>query len=345
MSAWEFFKDRFLLIVLHAVCMSALATFLRLTGYGGDNIVLIVIFWGLILGVWLTVTFLERRRYYNGLSQLLEQIDRRYLLGELMPASFRLEDRLYRDMIRRSNKSVIERIRQIEAESKDYQEYIESWVHEVKAPITGISLLCENGKRIQEIGEAKAALRRISQENQKLENCADMAIYYARSEHVYKDYLIRETNLQQVAQEVLGKNRLLLIEHRVQARVDCPDPVYTDSKWISFILNQIVLNSVKYCGESPLFTIRTERKNGGVRLIAEDNGIGICQQELPRIFEKGFTGSNGRSNSRATGMGLYLCRKLCDRLGIGIDAESEPGVGTKLVLWFPISRYLERESG
>ena len=102
-----------------------------------------------------------------------------------MPESFRLEDHIYQDMIRKSNKSVIERIRQIEAEQKDYREYIESWVHEIKAPITGISLMCENHR--------DELTRRISLENQKIENYVDMALYYARSEEVYKDYVIQET--------------------------------------------------------------------------------------------------------------------------------------------------------
>ena len=215
-------------------------------------------------------------------------------------------------------------------------------MHEVKAPITGISLLCENGRRLCGPSEAKELLRSVSLENQKIENYVDFVIYYARSEQVYKDFLIRETNLQQVAEEVLAKNRLLMIRHGVQAGVDCTDMVYTDQKWIAFILNQLILNSVKYCGERPVFLIYTSREKDGVRLTVEDNGVGIREEELPRIFEKGFTGSNGRSRERATGMGLYLCRRLCDRLGIGISAESELGAGTKLILQFPISNLISR---
>lgn len=342
MSAWGFFKDRFLLFVLHLVCMSVLSLFLKLTGYGGGNIFLILIFYTMIAGVWFFVNYLERRKYFRELAQILEKTDQRYLLGELMPHSFRLEDRLYRDIIRRSNKSVIERIKQIERDKKDYQEYIESWVHEVKAPITGIELLCENGKHMQESSSARQTLRSISQENQKIENYVDMVIYYARSENVYKDFLIRQTNLQEIAGEVLAKNRLLLIEHNVRAEVNCPDIVYTDSKWIAFILNQILLNSVKYCKSTPVFTISTRRTANGVCLTFEDNGAGIREEELSRIFEKGFTGSNGRSFKHATGMGLYLCQKLCGRLGIEIRASSVFGKGTKLFLLFPISNYISR---
>ena len=274
-------------------------------------------------------------------------MDRRYLLGELFPDSVRLEDRLYRDMIRRSNKSVIERIRQIEASGQEYREYIESWVHEVKAPITSIALLCENGRkpdRIQKgIPEERETFCSISLENQRIENYVDMALYYARSENVYKDFMIQKADLQEIAEEVLEKNRLLLIRNGVRAEVACGNAVYTDRKWIAFILNQLLLNCVKYCGEEPVFRISTRKEKDGVCLTVEDNGTGIRAEELSRIFDKGFTGSNGRDHERATGMGLYLCRKLCDKLGIRIWAESEYGRGTKMFLFFPISHYISRE--
>lgn len=347
MNLKNFLKDKFLLLLLHVVCMSVLTGFLRVTGYSRTNTVLILIFWIIVLCVWLLSTYLQRKKFFGEVGQILEKVDQRYLLGELLPGSFRLEDRLYREMIRRSNKSVIERIRQIEEEQKAYKEYIENWVHEVKTPITSIALLCENGRR-QGAEEytasmAKEAFRTLCLENQKIENYVEMALYYARSENVYKDYLIRETDLQQVVEEVLEKNRLLLIQNQVRAEVDCRDKVYTDIKWIGFILNQMILNSVKYRNETPIFQIFTKRMEHGVVLVLKDNGIGIRPEELSRIFEKGFTGSNGRSRERSTGMGLYLCRKLCEKLGIGIRAESRYGEGTAMFLEFPISNYITRE--
>ena len=274
----------------------------------------------------------------------MEKMDQRYLLGELLPRSFLLEDRLYREMILKSNKSVIERIRRIEEEQKEYKEYIESWVHEIKAPITGISMLCnnrrKNGSKEDISAEEKEDFLAISLENERIENYVDMALYYARSEEVYKDYLIKQVKLQEIVYEVLEKNKLLLIKNQVRAEAECEDMVYTDRKWIAFILNQMILNSVKYRSESPFLHIYSMREKNGVRLILEDNGVGIRKEELSRIFEKGFTGSNGRNHEKATGMGLYLCRKLCDKLGIGLAAESEYGKGTKMLLEFPISNYI-----
>ncbi len=346
MKLGDFLKDKCLLLLLHVVCICLLVGFLTITGYARANIILVVIFWLLILMAWLVITYLQRRKYFQEAEQILEKMDQRYLLGELLPSSFLLEDKIYQNMIRKSNKAVIERIRKIEDEQRDYKEYIESWVHEIKAPITGISLICDNRRKINEIEsisvKAKEAFWMIRLENQKIENYVDMVLYYARSEEVYKDYLIQETKLDEVVFEVLHKNKLLLIKNQVQVKVNCPDIVYTDRKWIAFILNQLILNSVKYKSDNPFFRIYTKRGKNGVIFVMEDNGIGIREEEISRIFEKGFTGSNGRNHEKSTGMGLYLCRKLCDKLGIGIRAESMYGEESKIQLEFPISNYIER---
>lgn len=261
MKLIDFFRDKCLLLLLHLVCMCIVTGFLSVTGYGKGNIILILIFWTMLLIIWFFAAYLQRRKHFYQMEQILEKVDHRYLLGELLPDSFRLEDRLYREMIRKSNKSVIERIRQMEDEQKDYREYIESWVHEIKAPITSISLLCENRRHSLSTEDSKGIMEdfyTIILENQKIENYVDMALYYARSENVYKDYLIQETSLDEVVCEVLNRNRLLLIQNHVNADVDCKDKVYTDQKWIAFILNQMIQNSVKYQREKPVFHIYTK---------------------------------------------------------------------------------------
>lgn len=183
----EYIRDKILLLVLHACCMLMLAGFLYATGYERAYCVLILIFWILILALWIWCGYYGRRRYFRELEATVERMDQRYLLGELMPVSHRLEDRLYRELIRISNKSVIERIRQIEDEQKEYREYIESWVHEIKAPITSIDLICENSQSIFRDQNYKERWGRVRLENQKIENYVDQALYFARSEEVYKE--------------------------------------------------------------------------------------------------------------------------------------------------------------
>lgn len=334
----SFLKDKILLFLLHLSCMMISVLFLVMTGYPRDGCILILICWFLILMVWTLYEYHNRKQYFARMGQVLDKVDQRFLLGELMPDSLRLEDRLYREMIRRSNKSVIERIRRIEDAQREYQEYIESWVHEIKAPITSISLMCENHRN--------ESSRQIGLENQKVENYVDMALYYARSEEVYKDYVIQETDLQTMAEETVLKNKHYLIQNQIQVDVQCEgQKVYTDRKWILFILNQLILNCTKYRSDKNAHIwIYTEVYQHGIRLLVKDNGAGIKKEELSRIFEKGFTGTNGRKNDRATGMGLYLCEKLCKKLGIGIDARSEYGNGTTIILEFPVSSYIVKET-
>lgn len=328
----DYLKDKLLLCILHGVCMGLLTIFLRLTSYPLDYCAIILLCWCLILFLWLFARYFSRKTYFNKLISITDNLDKRYLLGELMPVSFSLEDRLYREIIRKSNKSVIERIRKIEDEKREYREYIESWVHEIKAPITAIELNCTNNR--DERG------RYIATENRKVENYVDMALYYARLDEVYKDYIILETDLSKAANDVFMKNKDYLIMSRIQAEVDCPDKVFTDKKWIEFILNQLVQNSAKYSKGNAHIRISTEKGRQGVLLKVRDNGIGIKKEELPRIFEKGFTGTNGREVKRSTGMGLYLCERLCEKLGISISASSLEGEWTEVVLEFPISTYL-----
>lgn len=195
MTFAEYIKDKAFLLALHLSCMFLLFGFLLATEYPAEFCVLIAVCWVLIASALFGVGYYRRRSYFSEMSKILEQMDQRYLLGEMMRDSLRLEDRLYREMIRSSNKSVIEKIRAAEQEKKDYREFIESWVHEVKAPITGISLICRNNP-----GEIAG---KIQLENSKIENCVDMALYYARSDEVYKDYMVRNTDLSEVVSDIL----------------------------------------------------------------------------------------------------------------------------------------------
>ena len=338
MKLMDYIKDKILLLVLHAACMAALSVFLLITGNTASAIGLILIFWLLILFIWMTADYIGRRTFFKKAENVLEQVDQRYLLGELLPESVRLEDRLYRSLIRRSNKSVIERLRYMEDEQRQYQEYIEAWVHEIKAPITGISLVCENARGGAPMNAE--TIQTIAMENRRIENCVDVVLYYARAGAVYKDYLIRRTSLAQIAAQVLAENRLYLIQNHVSAKLQGDAVVYTDEKWIAFILNQMILNSVKYSENAPRLIISMEQTKQGASLVLEDHGTGIPENEISRIFEKGFTGSNGREQKRATGMGLYLCKTLCEKLGIVISARSEVGKGTQMKLFFPVSRLI-----
>ncbi len=184
----------------------------------------------------------------------------------------------------------------------------------------------------------------IDEELDKVENYVEQALFYARSNTVEKDYYIRESKLKDIVNESIKRNKNTLIQNKMIINIhDLEKKVDTDSKWIQFILNQIIQNSVKYTKQSNDSEIEIYAKTGkeNVTLYIKDNGIGIKEGEITRVFEKGFTGTNGRlQNKKSTGIGLYLCKKLCDKLGIGIKLTSVQNEGTEVRLIFPRNSYM-----
>ena len=161
---------------------------------------------------------------------------------------------------------------------------------------------------------------------------------------VEKDYYIRKVVLKEIVNESIKKNKSSLIQEKISIDIhDLDIEVNTDNKWIVFILNQIIQNSIKYRKKgNSVIEIYANQGKENVILYIKDNGIGIKQGEITRVFEKGFTGTNGRlSNKKSTGIGLYLCKKLCNKLGIGLELNSVQNEGTEIRLVFPQSSYVE----
>lgn len=336
MKLFDFLLDKIMIIVLNIACMFLLSFFLLFLQYSSNIIVIIDIVWFFILVVYMVSEYYRRNKYFKKLYKTLINLDKRYLISEVMESSYRLEDKKYREILRLSNKSVIEKINKLEDEQKDYKEYIEGWIHEVKLPITAIELICDNNKN--------EVTRKIKNELSKLDNYVEMALFYARSDEVYKDYLIKEINLKDTVYEAIARNKSYLINNSMQISVDNLDEVvYSDDKWIIFIINQILINCVKYSNKDRKeIKIYSEKIKDGIRLCIEDNGIGIKESEIDRVFNKGFTGSNGRNNRKSTGIGLYLCKKLCDKLGIYISIQSKLNEYTRVNIIFPKGDYLSK---
>lgn len=183
----------------------------------------------------------------------------------------------------------------------------------------------------------------IDEELNKIENYTEQALFYARSNTVEKDYYIKKVKLKDIVNDSIKKNKNALIQEKITVNIhDLDVSVNTDSKWIIFILNQIIQNSIKYKKQDSNSEIEIYSKKGkeNVILYIKDNGIGIKKGEITRVFEKGFTGTNGRlSNKKSTGIGLYLCKKLCDKLGIAIELNSIQNEGTEVRLVFPQNSY------
>ena len=231
---------------------------------------------------------------------------------------------------------MLENVNKYKYMTEDYKEYIELWIHEIKIPISASKMVIENNKN--------AITKSIDEELDKVENYIEQALFYARSNTVEKDYYIRKVVLKEIVNESIKKNKSSLIQEKISIDIhDLEIEVNTDNKWIVFILNQIIQNSIKYRKkENSVIEIYANQGKENVILYIKDNGIGIKQGEITRVFEKGFTGTNGRlSNKKSTGIGLYLCKKLCNKLGIGIELNSVQNEGTEVKLVFPKDSYIE----
>ncbi len=337
MSQKQYLKNQIPAVFANLMGMLALALFLLANGNSMHTVLFIFIVWLIILISYLSVTYYMRKKYMNTLLDMTEQLQERYLIPEIMTIPDRADDRVFYQIMKITEKSMLEKIGEMQSERKEYKEYIEQWIHEAKTPITAMKLLCENNR--------SSFARDILTELEQINQYTEQALYYARSEHTEKDYSVREINLCDVVHSAIADNKYLLRQSNMAITIDELEcMVYTDDKWVRFILNQIIGNAVKYRTGQPALHFSMVKSNDKIVLSVSDNGMGIPQSDLPRIFEKGFTGQNGRTRKNSTGIGLYLCRRLCDKLGIGLTAHSE-NKGTTIALSFQINDFVSGVQG
>jgi signal transduction histidine kinase len=258
----------------------------------------------------------------------MDGLDQKYLFAECVDLPKSNYERKLFTLIRRSGKSMIEEVSNQRESRQEYREYIESWVHEMKAPITAAGLIANSAE--------PEIRRKLGLELANMENHVERALYYARAESAETDFFIRQTSLHEIVSMAVEKHRTLLMQSGVRVETDGLDHmVYTDGKWAIFIIGQLLQNTVRYRREEPLIQFYGKALGEQIQLIIKDNGIGIPLQELPRIFERGFTGSNGRQRGGSTGMGLYIAHKLADHMMMDLRAVSENGEGTAMTMTFP----------
>ena len=293
----------------------------------------------IIMGLYMIsiiIEYFKRKKFYNNLLNMLEELDEKYLITEIIKTPNFLEGQIFKNSLEQIDKSMLENVNKYKYMTEDYKEYIELWIHEIKIPIATSKMVIENNKN--------EVTKSIDEELNKVENYIEQALFYARSNTVEKDYYIRKVVLKEIVNESIKKNKSSLIQEKISIDIhDLDIEVNTDNKWIVFILNQIIQNSIKYRKkENSVIEIYANQGKENVILYIKDNGIGIKQGEITRVFEKGFTGTNGRlSNKKSTGIGLYLCKKLCNKLGIGIELNSVQNEGTEVKLVFPKDSYIE----
>ena len=335
MSFKEFIKEKTILIVGTMLVLVSIE--ILLLAYHIGLLVKLYCAAAVIFVVLLSiiVEYKRKKDYYDELLKNMNKLKEKYLISEIIKTPNFIEGKILKDILQDTGKSMLENVNYYKNIQEDYKEYIELWIHEVKIPIAASKLIIENNKN--------SITKSIAEELDKVENYTEQALFYARSNAVEKDYIINKTNLKEIVNGAILKNKTTLLNGKVS--IDLTNlkdaEVYTDSKWAIFIVNQIIQNAIKYSKEDDKkIEIFSKEKDDKLILYIKDNGIGIKKGEITRVFDRGFTGENGRIiGQKSTGIGLYICKKLCDKLGLGIELNSEKGKGTEVKIIFPKNSY------
>lgn len=326
MNLKEYLKDKTIQIIITTLGLIIILLTLNAFKINQNLKIFITIIYIAIPITNLLYDYLRKYKYYQKLKKNLNDLDQKYLILEMLNKPNFYEGKIFYETLYEANKSMIENIKKYKLNIKDFKEYIEMWIHEVKIPIATLTLINHNTKNKNP---------KYTKQIKKLDNYIDQILYYVRSENAEKDYLIKEQNLNEIIKNIALKNKDDLLENHINLDVNLTTKtVLTDSKWLEFILNQIINNSIKYKKENPYIKITTKEDKDKIYLIIYDNGIGIKESDLPRVFEKSFTGENGRTKAKSTGMGLYIAKKLSQKLGHQIKIESEKNKYTTITIIF-----------
>lgn len=298
-------------------------------------IVSVVFLQVVVNSIFFVMDYQKRSIFYNDMLAKLEELDQKYLITEMLRRPEFLEGDILCDALYDIDKSMNERVREMERSVNDFKEYVEMWIHEIKLPISAISLMSYN---------EKTDPSKYKQQVDKISHYVEQILYYVRADAPEKDFLMKKCSLEPIINAVLMEYKEVLIAGRFTIEKENTDTsVISDAKWIQFMIGQIVNNSVKYRrGDSGYLKFEVTEDQNCVCLSVEDHGIGVNSTDVKRVFDKSFTGENGRKVAASTGMGLYICRKMCDKLGHRIFMESVEGEFTRVIIEFGKNDYYFR---
>ncbi|SCG99779.1 sensor histidine kinase [Romboutsia sp. 1001713B170207_170306_H8] len=330
MKILNYIKDKGIFLSINLLIFIITAFIMYLINTSVVIIFSVFCIWFFPLLSYMLIEFFKYKRYFNSVKNILENLDKKYLLPEVIDDPNFIEGIQMNNIFKILSRDMHEHVKYYRVMQEEYREYIEMWVHEIKTPMASSKLLIENNNN--------DITRKINTQLDRIENFVEQVLYYSRSDEVGKDYIIKKVELSTVVKSVINKNKRDFINKRIRLQLDdINETIYTDVKWVEFILNQIIGNSIKYSKlEDAKISISSKKVDNSIVLIIEDNGVGIIEKDVNKVFEKGFTGENGRKFGKSTGIGLYLCKKLCDKLGLGLNLKSTVNEGTSLSIVFPI---------
>ena len=251
-----------------------------------------------------------------------------YELGSL-PAPLDIPEEKYQEEVRTLGERLVAQENDARKSRQEMIDFYSLWAHQIKTPLAAMNLLLQS-EEAREDKDAKI-FQEMRMELFKTGQYVDMVLSYLRAEDMSSDLLLKEYSLDEIVRQAVRKYSGMFILKKIRLEYEpCKEIVLTDEKWLLFVLEQLLSNALKYT-EKGFIRIRMEQGSPAVLLI-EDSGIGIQAEDLPRVFEKGFTGYNGRQDKKSTGIGLYLCRMICEKLNHTVTITSNPGKGTAVRL-------------
>lgn len=327
MKFFSYLKDKYWLIVSYlGVNVIFLLLFMAFKTPKSLVMVILGILFIFVLGNLLSDYF-KKRDFYNNILKNIEMLDKKYLVCETIFQPNFYEGELLYQALYEINKSMCENIGALDRQVNDFKNYIEMWIHEVKIPIASITLMIHNHK--------DKFNKKIIEQIRRLEDNIEQVLYYVRAENAEKDFLINKVDLKKVINNVALKNKDDLLENNIIFKVeDVNNYIYTDQKWLEFILNQIINNAIKYKRDidNSYISIKSYKDKDSIIIEILDNGIGIPKRDINKVFDKTYTGSNGRIKAKSTGMGLFIVSSLCNKLGHKIEIESQENEYTKVLI-------------
>ncbi|MBZ9634762.1 sensor histidine kinase [Clostridium sp. FP1] len=327
MSFIKYLKENLKLLVFYILLMAFILLticFDRKTRVLTSNVLYIIFVSFFMLIIYISIDYYAKSQHIKKLLLVKASEDKTPILP--MPIDYK--DEIYAEIIQMLYEDFLKVTRGMEIDFKENAEFMTAWVHEIKTPITTSKLLLESG------GVASTSLK---EELEKIEDYVEKVLYYSRSNNFSEDYILSEVNINKLIKESIKKHSIIFIKKHIKLinKVSENLIIDTDKKWLLFIIDQLLSNSLKYTSDGGSIIFKHIEATKEVLLIIEDTGIGIKSEDINRLFKKSFTGFNGRNeNTKSSGMGLYLSQKIAKKLGHYITLESEYGKGTKVIIHF-----------
>ena len=280
-----------------------------------DTIIYIIIINLSLLIFYLSISYYRKNKILNLLDESLNSNTINFI--SVFKTSY--EEQIYINLINEYNIKCENIINSNYNKIKENQEIMEMWVHDIKMPIAIIKLIIEQNAN----SYFEKTLDEIDSEVMRIENSVERVLYLSKLDNFHKDFLVQEVDLQNIIREVIRKYSKYFIAKKINLSLDnLNHNVLSDKKWLIFIFDQLIGNALKYSKDNGNISITGELYSNYINIKIKDNGYGIKPEDMPRIFDKGFTGNNGRNNSKSTGLGLYLVKELCLKLNHDINVDS-----------------------